>query len=616
MRILLSLSLSISLCLGLAAAGAAEPGRGQPAQAVRPCGPERLLSPPPALPSPAADCGGCHTEQSRWVSRSLMASLSGIINQTRYLWGAQPDAGPRYAATADAGLPLTPTFQESGALVDDLLRRRCLRCHLGAGGQDEAAAGAACAACHILSGSETMAPNQKLPGPEDKPRSPWVTTAIPSSQCLHCHQGNRVGADYAGLFERDHATSYNFEAQDPETVPQRYSHAYHFLLPDIHYERGLHCIDCHPVEEVMGAGAIHAQSQDQVGIRCTDCHGLPGKPPRSRLVTAADQRALRAARANPNYQLAVGQRVLVTSREHLLTNTRAEPGKFLLVSKVDGRTHQIPVLSRESPQTGPLDHRLPGHLNRLECAACHAAWTFQDMGLHLVRLEAADYDPWVWLTQQGDPQVNRVLQTELVKPPSQRNLPASFDYLSGRSDTGLWLAGYSLRRWEGIVLGLDARGLVSPLRPQFQYWVSRVDSAGRALLDSVIPTTAAGQRALAWNPYAPHTIRRRTRACWDCHGNPRALGLGQPVIWEKEARPVPLTRPAADGLGLECELDQLIDAQGRPLQTSSRPGAAFFDQERLKKMSAANPLYVKYLLEYYAGKEAYGEARGFSGPKK
>jgi hypothetical protein len=165
-------------------------------------------------------------------------------------------------------------------------------------------------------------------------------------------------------------------------------------------------------------------------------------------------------------------------------------------------------------------------------------------------------------------------------------------------------------------LGLNARGLVSAFRPQYQYWVSRVDPEGRVLLDSATPATAAGRPALAWNPYTPHTIRRQTMPCWDCHGNPRALGLGQRLIGDKDAQPLRLTRPAADGLGLEFELDQVIDEQGRPLQISTRPGAAFLDQPRLKRLSVSNPLYVKYLLEYYANQEAYGDPKGFTGPKK
>jgi hypothetical protein len=88
------------------------------------------------------------------------------------------------------------------------------------------------------------------------------------------------------------------------------------------------------------------------------------------------------------------------------------------------------------------------------------------------------------------------------------------------------------------------------------------------------------------------------------------------LIRAKDGQPLGLTRPTADGLGLGFELDQVIDGRGRSLQITTRPGAAFLDQQRLKRLDASNPLYVKYLLEYYANKEAYGDPAGFKDPKK
>jgi len=468
-------------------------------------------------------------------------------------------------------------------------------------------------------GSNTgLDPNRKLSptGARDSFSSHRITTAVPTGQCLRCHNGNRAGADYVGLFERDHSLSYNFEARDPEVLPHLQKHSYHYLLPDVHHERGMHCIDCHPVEELMGEGKIHSQAQQQVGVRCIDCHGLPGNPPKTRRVAASDARALRAAKANGNYELQPGWKVITTSGGHLLTNTREKDGSFLLTSKIDGKVHRIPVLGREKSGVQPLNHRIPGHLDKMECTACHAAWTFQDMGLHLARQDWPDYEPWAMLTRQGDPQAFNVLESNIAKPRTRWSPPKSFDWLSGLSRNGIWLSGYSLRRWEGRVLGINFRGLVSALRPQYQYWLSWVDSEGQVVLDSIIPETADGRKALAWNPYAPHTTRTSTADCWDCHGNPRALGLGQKLFRAKDGRNVGLGRPRADGLGIDFDLDQLIDDLGLPFQVTSRNGAGFLVREHLDRMSAANPLYIKYLLEFYEGKEAYGDPAGFTGPKK
>jgi hypothetical protein len=602
---------------------------------------EGMIANPSDFTNSSTACGRCHEGQTRQINGTLMATAAGIINQTRFLWGAQQDTLARYAVRDVDSLKVLPKWEESGSLADDLLRRRCLRCHLGSTGVLDSVhpdapvmpPGVGCAACHILNEANGIAPDQQLlaPGSGVTSQNHRLTTAIPTSQCLRCHNGNRAGADYAGLFERDLSVSYNFEACDPDATPHLMKHSYHYLLPDIHHERGMHCIDCHPVEELMGDGKIHSHSQEQVGVRCADCHGVPGKPPKTRQVTSSDARALLAARVNGHYDLEPGRKVIETTGGHLLTNTSERDGVFLLTSKVDGKVHRIPVLGNEPSGAAPLNHRIPGHLDKMECTACHAAWTFQDLGLHLVRLDFPDYEPWGWLTRQEDPQAREVLEGNLLGPRERWAMPSSRDWLTGSSGTGVWLGGYSMRRWEGRILGVNSRGLVSAMRPQYQYWLSWVDSQGKTLINSRIPRTGDGRAALAWNPYAPHTIRPQTVDCWDCHGNPRVLGLGQTVIRAKDGQHVGLGRPQADGLGIDFDLDQVIDDRGQPLQTvlqdgalqgevsggeASRVGAGFLSAEQLEKMSARNPVYIKYLLEFFEGKEAYGDPAGFTGPKE
>jgi len=585
-----------------------------------------LVSNPSDFTRPHFPCGGCHQDQIRWVNRALMRTAAGIVNQTRFLWGAQPDPGARFGVVDVDNLRLLPEQEASGALVDDLLRRRCLRCHLGTSGSIASGSfpgeipveGAGCSACHVIRGNRGTAKEDPLPPPGTKGggKTHQITTAIPTSQCLQCHRGNYVGSDYVGLFERDHSAAYNFDAKDTDRPPQLYSHAYHHLLPDVHHDRGIHCIDCHPVEEIMGEGSVHSHAGEQVGIRCTDCHGRPGKPPVHREVASSDQRALRAAKLNPFYDLFPGQKVLTTSKGHLLTSTFERDGEWFLLSKADGRVHRIPLLGRSPPDKTPLDHQISEHMERMECSACHGAWTFQDLGFHLVRLDRADYNPWVWLTRQGDPQVEELLEKNLLKPEDRWDPPASRDWLTVASRPGIWLAGYSLRRWEGLVLGVNERGMVSAMRPQYQYWVSWVDGQGKVLMDSVIPRAGDGRPATAWNSYTPHTIRRQTAACWDCHDNPGSLGLGQALLREKDGKTVPLTRPWEDGLGIHFELDQVIDSQGAPLQRTVRPGSRFLGEEAIPRMSPGNPRYVRDLLRYYEGKEAYGDPAGFTGPKR
>jgi len=56
-----------------------------------------------------------------------------------------------------------------------------------------------------------------------------------------------------------------------ENDPDKWKKAVH--LKDIHFEKGLHCIDCHTQQDMHGDGNIYSQMRDAIEIRCSDCHG-------------------------------------------------------------------------------------------------------------------------------------------------------------------------------------------------------------------------------------------------------------------------------------------------------------------------------------------------------
>ena len=93
-----------------------------------------LIANPSDLAYAQERCGRCHPREVHRVRRSLMATAAGEINTTRYLGGAQEDAGARYGTMKIDGMQLIPEVEKSGDLVDDLLRRKCLPCHLNTRG--------------------------------------------------------------------------------------------------------------------------------------------------------------------------------------------------------------------------------------------------------------------------------------------------------------------------------------------------------------------------------------------------------------------------------------------------------------------------------------------------
>ena len=146
---------------------------------------------------------------------------------------------------------------------------------------------------------------------------------------------------------------------------------------------------------------------------------------------------------------------------------------------------------------------------------------------------------------QNDPQVQELLRQNLPQPTGQWSPPRSRDFIDESLRTGIWYAGFSYRRLENPIIGVNHRGRTSVFRPMSQFVVSQVNEKGQVLMDSRILKTQDGKPGFGFNSYAPHTIRRPTRPCEACHLNPRALGLGNRIAPAKNGKgnkwSVPLT---------------------------------------------------------------------------
>jgi hypothetical protein len=204
------------------------------------------------VPSPAHPdhlvkaCGPCHGEITAGITGSLHFTLHNSTNLARKAFGAENDLAS-FLETPKNNSPETEL-----ELLDDLLRRRCFRCHPYSSGDAYPAVGhgTGCAACHMVfeEGKWTTHTLQK-PG---------------DAQCLSCHYGNYVGFDYHGRFEHD----FNYEYRTPFTTKNKhfrpYGVEYHQLKADIHQLRGMLCIDCHRGRELMGQGGEKPS--------CNGCH--------------------------------------------------------------------------------------------------------------------------------------------------------------------------------------------------------------------------------------------------------------------------------------------------------------------------------------------------------
>lgn len=464
-----------------------------------------MMSNPSDLSVAEKTCGKCHKDHANHVTGSIMTTAAGEINSTRFTWGAQKSAKAIYGTTAANGLKTIPTYAESGELVDDLLRKKCLRCHINSPAPkrqgDYRATG--CAACHMVYSNDGRTKTgdkaiQKADadrpakkdlsgiGPTAKRGYPLVhkfTAAVPTVQCVRCHSGNREGTNYLGMAEHDYEKMYRSPRVEGGIPPTLYGIEQHFIKQDIHAEKGMACIDCHNQSEVMGDGNSYDLGHQAVKVRCQDCHGTPTANPKTQ---GADAAAVKTAKSNPNYSVSSGDQVVVTSGGTLLANVKKAGGSFVLTSKVTGKKHNVPLLSASASQ--PVNHQIAAHIDNMECHACHSRFVPQDFALHVMREDYPGYKKWKrW--REPDPNTMLKLFSNLghqvgdkVKwqkdiwgmKPKSATAATSIDYLTGKESLGVWYSAWTYRNWENIILGKNSRGKSSIFKPQYQYFVSHI----------------------------------------------------------------------------------------------------------------------------------------------
>lgn len=364
----------------------------------------------------AAACGGCHPRQTAAASDSLHFTLSNAINKVRGQFGADNHV----AKPTD--IPITDPAAGPLALSDDMLRRRCLRCHIYSNGDayDAVTHGTGCAACHLSFANGKMV-SHAFVAPTDK-------------HCLSCHYGNRVGSDYHGRFEHDYNWEYRtpyFSQTSRNTAPRPAGVEWHDLAPDIHQQRGLICIDCH-----RDSGHHHRESR----VTCSTCHGWrPGQP-----VPSLDTLSVRAQ-------------------------------ELLLIGRLNGKEHAVPLLRHPA-------HRQYG--SQVACQVCHGQWSFNDAPIHLLLSNRPDYEPWERLTVQGSSEVEALLEHNLHY--SEEHPLSMRDGLTGQPRPGIWYQGYGQRRWEQMIVRRDADGIIKVFRPYLDLHLSMLAADGQVLFDNIV----------------------------------------------------------------------------------------------------------------------------------
>ena len=361
-----------------------------------------------------------------------------------------------------------------------------MQCHLwsegravrGRVGFDGDYRGQGCAACHVaysIDGlSETSDPHVAKHEP-GHPRRHTMTRAPGTETCTSCHYGDAsIGLHFRGLSQLPPDTPGGPEI--PGTTDTQLNRVFYLndpaiCPPDVHYERGMHCVDCHTKSDVMGDGKLHGQMEHAVEITCQACHGT---------FTASSD--------------------LMTERGTPLHHLRREGKKVVMTSKVTGKEHDVPqvvnVLNPEMPEfnsRAALAMR-PEHEN-IECYTCHAGWNVNFLGFHFSRLEQL----------------------------------SQLDLLSGMRTPGRVTTQEKVfATWKSFYVGRNETGAVAPYLTGFSTMGSVWDKDGEIVLDQVFPETAAGLSGMTMVHHQLHSTRPTARSCVECHRSSATWGMGSP----------------------------------------------------------------------------------------
>jgi len=226
----------------------------------------------------AQNCVECHEKEVRNYKHNMHYTLSKAINITREAWGIK-DSNVTFQTLPN----VKKDIKNPSDLVDDFLRRKCLKCHINSktniknsGIKREVS----CLACH-----EPHQANGKCQ--RDK---------IAIDKCLSCHNKNYIGGDYKGLFPKDEEASYRAPLRKDGRYPQvKYGIDYHHLQSDVHFQKGMTCVSCHSAKD------MHEGKK----VSCSDCHKNPSAKNHSAYHKNISCSACHASWNNSSYELSV-----------------------------------------------------------------------------------------------------------------------------------------------------------------------------------------------------------------------------------------------------------------------------------------------------------------------
>lgn len=309
-------------------------------------------------------------------------------------------------------------------------------------------------------------------------------------------------------------------------------------LRDIHLERGMHCVDCHFVQDAHGDARLYGEVRAAIEIQCIDCHGTPTRLATLRTTGPAAAHSIEAGVA-PGRDLArmrtpfgkprferQGEKIVqnsmvtrnldweVTQTMHTMipghpkynekshfskTVTHSPDGKGMVWGAVpkDGKlrwdaTEEGKALFGDAAVMG--EEQCPHNDTNMSCIACHSSWNPSCYGCHLPQKANRKMPN---LHNEGDVSRNYV----------------SYNFQTLRDEV------YMLARD-----GNATNNRVNPARSSCAIHVTSFNQNREQIYVQQQTISGEGLSGIAFSTNVPHTVRPGTggvtseqKMCTDCH---------------------------------------------------------------------------------------------------
>ena len=456
----------------------------------------------------------------------------------------------------DAPTDLSALVEHPELAAFTYLRNQCLRCHHAVKGRQVRGdyRGMGCSSCHVPYGNEGHYEGDDKTISREEPghclvhsiqatREAKVTvhghqySGIPVETCTTCHdRGKRIGVSFQGLMEIPYTSPYT---EDGQGQPALHTKHYLAMHQDVHYEKGMTCQDCHTSIDVHGDGCLAAANLGAVEIECSDCHGTPEAYPWELPLGFMDEydplpADVQERGTAEELTSHVRQGTIYPAEDGYLLSSRGNPysnvvrhGDKVIVHTAAGKDIELkPLKLIEREKTLSLEGLIAmktvrGHVGKMECYTCHAAWAPQCYGCH-VRIDySGDKTSFDWLGA-GHRHIRPECAADRGETGYETRIPGEIE--EQRSFT----------RWEDPPMGVNGEGRVTPVAPGCQPSITVIGEDGKPIiLNHIFRTTPGsegsgpeGQLALDMSPTQPHTMTEEARHCESCHLSQKALGYG------------------------------------------------------------------------------------------